>query len=75
MTTVTLPTSQVEFEEALHDKDRMKAVWEDGPDGWADFCCSAQRLSQALQSLRSATRPASPSAPIGMTRETRTLHA
>src|ERR1700744_2188651 len=50
MTTATLPTSQVEFEEALHDKDRMKAVWEDGPDGWADFC-----KGYAKASLETAT--------------------
>jgi HK97 family phage major capsid protein len=37
MTTVTLPTSQAEFEEALHDKDRMKAVWSEGEQGWQDF--------------------------------------
>lgn len=37
MTTVTLPTSQEEFEEALNDKDRMKAVWSDGPEGWQNF--------------------------------------
>src|ERR1700761_7120251 len=38
MTTETLPTSQEEFEESLHDKDRMKALWNAGPDAWAEFC-------------------------------------
>lgn len=38
MTTATaLPASQAEFEEALNDKARMRAVWADGPDGWQEF--------------------------------------
>jgi HK97 family phage major capsid protein len=37
MTTMTLPTSQEEFEEALNDRAKMKAVWEDGEEGWQGF--------------------------------------
>jgi HK97 family phage major capsid protein len=38
MTTATLPASQEEFEEALHDKDRMKVLWNEGPEAWGEFC-------------------------------------
>lgn len=49
MTTVTLPTSQAEFEEALHDKDRMKALWaEEGK--WAEFCEGYAKVSMDAKS-------------------------
>ena len=36
-TKMALPASAEEFEEALHDKDRMKALWNEGEEAWSEF--------------------------------------